>query len=69
VLQKGVISLPKSTNLVHIEQKIAIDFEISATDMEYLDKLTNPLKVIVIPKIKRTLKKHLYALKWNKLSE
>jgi len=69
VLQKGVIPLPKSTNPVHIEKNLDIDFEITAKDMHYLDKLTNSIKVIIIPKIKRNIRKRLYAIKWNKISK
>jgi diketogulonate reductase-like aldo/keto reductase len=62
MLQNGVIPLPKSTNPEHIKQNLEIDFEISATDMKYLDHLTYTVKGMFLSKIKGKVKKRLIAI-------
>jgi diketogulonate reductase-like aldo/keto reductase len=61
VLQKEVVPLPKSTNPGHIKQNSELNFEISATDMEYLDRLTGTIKGLKLSKIKSRVKKKLIA--------
>ena len=39
LIQKNVLPLPKSTHAEFIAANTEIDFEISASDMEYLDSL------------------------------
>lgn len=38
-LQKGLLPLPKTANPVHMENNAAVDFDISAEDMEQLTKM------------------------------
>lgn len=62
VLQKGVVPLPKSTNPAHIKQNSEANFEIAASDMEYLDSLTGTIKGLKLSKIKSWIKKRLIGL-------
>jgi diketogulonate reductase-like aldo/keto reductase len=41
VLQKGALPLPKTTTPARMSENAAIDFEISAADMAFLDSLTD----------------------------
>ena len=43
ILQNGLLPLPKSTNEERIMQNADLDFEISATDMQYLNSLEDIL--------------------------
>lgn len=63
VMQKGVIPLPKSTNPTHIKQNAEVDFEIAASDMEYLDSLSGTIKGLRLSKIKNWIKKRLIYFK------
>ena len=63
VMKKGVIPLPKSTNPVHIKQNTDVNFEIVASDMEYLNSLTGTVKGLRLSKIKSWIKKRLIYLK------
>lgn len=62
VLQKGVIPLPKSRDPEHIKQNLEVDFEITTTDMEYLDSLSGTIKGMLTSKIKGSIKKRLIAI-------
>lgn len=42
VLQKGAVALPKTTTPSRMVENADVDFEISATDMAYLDGLADP---------------------------
>jgi diketogulonate reductase-like aldo/keto reductase len=52
VVQKGVVTLPKSTHRDRILQNADVDFEIGAQDMAYLDGLTDTVSVHYGPKRK-----------------
>jgi len=47
VLQRAVIPISKSTHPERIKQNIELNFEITDTDMNYLDKLKNTVKTMV----------------------
>ena len=45
VVQKGIVTLPKSTHRDRILENAEVDFEIGAQDMAYLDGLTDTVSV------------------------
>ncbi len=62
LLQKDIVPLPKSTNPEHIKQNLDVGFDITASDMDYLDRLTGTIKGLLLSNIKGRIKKRLIAL-------